>query len=91
LISNWFGDHRAGLPPGLAKRDRLPPGLEKQLRERGTLPPGLQKRIHPLPLELERQLRKLPGGYTRVIIGASVVLMNEKTQVIHDMIRNALP
>src|SRR5213596_1979385 len=31
---------RAGsLPPGLAKREALPPGLREQLRERGALPP----------------------------------------------------
>src|SRR4026207_2323497 len=29
------------LPPGLAKRQPLPPGLRSQLRERGELPPGL--------------------------------------------------
>src|SRR5947207_13384011 len=37
---------RAGsLPPGLAKREALPPGLRKQVREGGALPPGLQKRL----------------------------------------------
>src|SRR5689334_8900928 len=36
------------LPPGLAKRQSLPPGLQKQLVERGTLPPGLQKRLVPV-------------------------------------------
>jgi len=90
LILGWFRDHSSGLPPGLAKRDRLPPGLEKQVRERGTLPPGLQNKVHPLPIALERQLPKLPGGYVRVVVGASVVLMNEKSHVIHDVIRNAV-
>jgi hypothetical protein len=37
------------LPPGLAKRDRLPPGQERQLERNGTLPPGLQKRAQTLP------------------------------------------
>ena len=32
-----------GLPPGLAKRGDLPPGLEKQLRRKGTLPPVVLK------------------------------------------------
>lgn len=91
MITSWFRDHRQGLPPGLAKRGRLPPGGEKQLRERGTLPPGLQKKTHPLPVELERQLRKLPGGYVRVIVGASVILMNAQTRVILDLIRDAVP
>ncbi len=90
LITNWFRNSRSNLPPGLAKRDRLPPGLEKQLRERGTLPPGLQKRVQPLPDDLERQLPRLPGGYRRVILAGSVILMNEKTSVIADIIRNVM-
>jgi len=90
-ITGWFSSNRSGLPPGLAKRDRLPPGLEKQLRERGTLPPGLQKKIQPLPPQLERELRILPTGYRRVVIAGNVVLMNEKTSLIYDIIRNAIP
>ncbi len=91
LIIDWFRRDPSGLPPGLAKRDRLPPGLEKQLRERGTLPPGLQKRVQPLPFELERQLHRLPTGYRRVVIGGNVILMNEETSVIYDIIREAMP
>jgi hypothetical protein len=90
LISNWFRNSQGNLPPGLAKRDRLPPGLEKQLRERGTLPPGLQKRLSPLPDDLERQLPRLPGGYRRGVIGGNVILMNDKTSVIADIIRNVM-
>ena len=91
IVTNWFATNRSGLPPGLAKRDRLPPGLEKQLRERGTLPPGLQKKIQPLPMALERQLTVLPTGYRRVVIGNFVILMNERTSLIYDIIRNAIP
>jgi hypothetical protein len=90
LILNWFRTSQSNLPPGLAKRDRLPPGLEKQLRERGTLPPGLQKRLEPLPNDLERQLPRLPGGYRRGVIGGNVILMNDKTSLILDIIRNVM-
>ena len=91
IVKSWFSSNHGSLPPGLAKRDRLPPGLEKQLRERGTLPPGLRKKVQPLPLELERQLSKLPTGYRRVVIGDNVILMNEKTALIYDVIRAAIP
>lgn len=91
LISGWFENRRAGLPPGLAKREQLPPGLEKQLRTRGTLPPGLQKKVQPLPPDLEHRLRRLPTGYHRVVIAGNVILMNEKTAVIYDIIRNTIP
>ena len=91
IVTDWFRQNRSGLPPGLAKRDRLPPGLEKQLRERGTLPPGLQKKAQPLPFELERELRRLPRSYRRVVIGGNVILMNEETSVVYDIIRDAIP
>jgi hypothetical protein len=90
-ITNYFKQNRSGLPPGLAKREKLPPGLEKQLRERGKLPPGLQKKIQPMPPQLEKELRILPTGWRRVVIAGNVVLMNEKTAVVYDIIRNAIP
>ncbi len=91
LITDWFRANGGDLPPGLAKRDRLPPGLEKQLRERGTLPPGLQKRIQPLPFELDRKLHRLPAGYRRAVIGGNVIIMNEETSVIYDILRGVIP
>ncbi len=91
IVIHWFRTDRSDLPPGLAKRDHLPPGLEKHLRERGTLPPGLQKRMQPLPIELERQMRRLPSGYRRVVISGDVILMNERTSVVYDIIRDAIP
>jgi hypothetical protein len=91
LIRGWFHDHLEGLPPGLAKRETLPPGLEKHLQERGTLPPGLQKKIEPLPPELERELTRLPTGYRRVIVAGNVILMNEETALIYDIVRNVIP
>ena len=91
IISNWFGTNRSGLPPGLAKRETLPPGLEKQLQRNGTLPPGLQKKLQPFPIELERRLSVLPTGYRRVIIGNNVILMNPTTGLIYDLVRNVIP
>ncbi len=90
IITDYFRNSRGNLPPGLAKRDRLPPGLEKQLRERGTLPPGLQKRFAPLPNDLERQLPRLPAGYRRGVVAGNVILMEEATSVIVDIIRNVM-
>ncbi len=41
----WYYGRHDGLPPGLARKNRLPPGIQKHLLERGSLPPGLQKRV----------------------------------------------
>jgi len=42
VIRAWYSENERHLPPGLAKKDRLPPGLEKQLVRNGTLPPDLK-------------------------------------------------
>ncbi|MEW6647857.1 MAG: hypothetical protein AB1450_11715 [Pseudomonadota bacterium] len=78
--------HKNGLPPGLAKREQLPPGLQKQVEKNGTLPPGLQTQA--LPQELERELSPVPPGYVRLEVGADVVLMDGKTRVIVDVVKD---
>ena len=91
ILRGWYGEHKNNLPPGLAKRDRLPPGLESQLRERGTLPPGLQKKIVPMPVDLERRLPPPPSGCSRVIIGGNIVLMDTKSFYVHAVFRFDIP
>ncbi len=73
-----------GLPPGLAKKGTLPYGLQKHLEKNGKLPPGLAKKH--LPYELEERLSPLPRGYVRLKVGGDIVLMNEETEVIVDII-----
>ncbi len=82
------GKGKRGLPPGLAKREKLPPGLQKQLRRNGTLPPGLEKRMESLPQELEVRLRPLPPDRVRVVIGTDVIILDKTTQKILDIIRD---
>lgn len=80
---------KGNLPPGLAKRERLPPGLERQLQKNGTLPPGLAKRG--LPVDLERQLPPVAVGYERQIIEDSVIILVElETGRIVDVIADAI-
>jgi|SRR5215469_1711640 len=85
VVRAWYAGHATNLPPGLAKKDRLPPGLERQLVVRGTLPPGLQKRIAPVPVELERQLPPPPPDCAHVFIGGSLVLLNRRTNLVVDV------
>jgi len=84
-MRGWYDSHQSNLPPGLAKRDQLPPGLEKQLARRGTLPPGLQKRLQPCPEELERRLPPPPPDCAHVLIGGHIVLLNRRTNVVVDI------
>ena len=83
----WYRDHSSHLPPGLAKRDRLPPGLQSQLVVRGTLPPGLQKKMQPCPRELEVMLPPPPPNYAHVVIGGNLVLVNRVNFQIADVLQ----
>ncbi len=85
VIRGWYDEHRSDLPPGLAKRDQLPPGLEKQLVRRGTLPPGLQKKLQPCPEDLERRLPPPPPDCAHVLIGGHIVLLNRRTNLVVDI------
>ena len=88
IIVEWFHDsgNLKGLPPGLAKREQLTPGLQRQLQKNGKLPPGLEKKVEPLPAGLESRLPRLPDGRRRVIIGGNVILMDRTTSLIVDII-----
>ena len=81
-IDSYLSANRANLPPGLAKRERLPRGLERQLRRNGKLPPGLQKRLQPFPTELKQRLPPLPTGYSRVFLGNRALLLNAAKIVV---------
>ena len=84
-IRGWYRTHYNHLPPGLAKRDRLPPGLERQLIVRGTLPPGLRGKMQPCPRELEVMLPPPPPNYVHVVIGGNLVLYNRANFQIADV------
>lgn len=85
-IAAYYRDRR--LPPGLAKRDELPPGIERQLSRGKKLPPGLRGRIVWFPPDLDRRLGPLPDGYRRCWIGNNVVIVNPRNYAIVDVMFN---
>lgn len=68
------------MPPGLAKRSELPPGLAK----RHTLPPGLQ--VRELPEDLVQQLPPPPTGQQVIMADENVVLIEQATGRVLDII-----
>ena len=88
VIREWFSQpaNLRGLPPGLAKKEQLPPGLQKQLVRNGQLPPGLQKKIQPVPPVLEGRLTPLPEGTKRFILNGSIVLLDQRRNLILDIV-----
>ena len=84
MIRDYYrGSHKA-LPPGLAKKSPSHPGLRHHIEKFGRMPPGIGG--NRLPLELERRLRSLPDGYVRLLVDGDVLLMNERTRYVLDMI-----
>ena len=79
---------KKGLPPGLAKRDKLSSGLQKQLERNGKLPPGLQKRT--LLSDLEAKLPPSREGTEQVITNQDVVLIKKTTNTVLDIIKGVL-
>jgi hypothetical protein len=71
----------ANLPPGLARRDSLSPGLERQLERNGTLPPQLESRAEPLPDSCNARLPRLPADWSRVVVGNRVLLLDPGSRI----------
>jgi hypothetical protein len=84
-LRGWYHEHYRHLPPGLAKRDYLPPGLERQLIVNGTLPPGLRGRMQPCPREVEVMLPPPPPNFVHVVIGGNLVLYNRANFQVADV------
>ncbi len=64
----------------------LPPGLQKHIEKYGTLPPGLAKKE--LPPGLAKRLGSTRSGFERLIVGDDVVLVEEATGVVLDIIKD---
>ena len=76
------------MPPGLAQRDQLPPGLARHLEKYGTLPPGLEKRR--LPGDLESLLPRARPGIERVIVDDDVFLIQKATGLVLDILLDVI-
>jgi hypothetical protein len=89
VINEYFT--RDGLPPGLAKRRSLPPGLRRQLHERGHLPPGLQKRLEPVPFDLGGRLPPVPRYYSRYFADRDLIVIDTRSNRIIAVIPDVRP
>ena len=81
---------RGNLPPGLAKRRTLPPGLSRQLREKGTLPPGLRDYYTPVPAAWNSKFQVVPVYYTRYFVGRDLIIIDTRNDTLVSLIRDIL-
>jgi len=81
---------RGNLPPGLAKRRTLPPGLSQQLREKGTLPPGLRDYYTPVPADWNPRFPAIPTYYQRYFVGSHLIIIDTRDNTLVSLIRDLL-
>ena len=83
FIRDWLSRQaKLGTLPAEIVRHETPPPL----RPNGILPADLRERAQPLPPALERELPALSGNLRRVIVLGDVVLLEEDTSRIVDVI-----
>ncbi len=86
IIRDYYAARYKGLPPGLAKKGKVPPGHARQMARHGRLPHGIVPGY--LPRDLDGRLSRLPDGYVRIIVGADIGIMDTRTRVVVDVIED---
>ncbi|HEY0664186.1 MAG TPA: hypothetical protein VGD18_06230 [Thiobacillaceae bacterium] len=86
IIHDYYRDYYRSLPPGLAKKGKVPPGHAFRMRRNYGVPPDVA--WEHLPADVERRLSRLPDGYARIVIGADVGIMNTRTRVVVDLLED---
>ena len=88
IIREYYRDHPVAHSKGNKRGKSLPPGIAKNLARGKPLPPGIAKQG--LPGALVNLLPPAPRGYERIVLGGKVLLVEIATQVIHDILSDAI-
>ncbi|MFO1406446.1 MAG: anti-virulence regulator CigR family protein [Steroidobacteraceae bacterium] len=89
MIQDYYATYGADNPAGGKHKSKpLPPGIAKNLARGKPLPPGIAKQQ--LPQDLQRMLPPVPTGYERIAVDGRVLLVEIATQVIADVILEAV-
>lgn len=81
----WYGLHRAELPLGLRRKDRLPSDLEKKLVVHEVLSDDLRARIRTVSGDFLGRVPPAPEGCQYVFIGGHAALLDAKTYYVYDV------
>ena len=91
IIQDYYSKHPVDDGPSTGKKPKskpLPPGIAKNLARGKPLPPGIAKQQ--LPSDLVRLLPPVQPGYERIYVDGRVLLVDIATQVIHDVLMEAV-
>jgi|SRR5260221_7772404 len=82
----WYNHHRNERYRGLRPDDRLTPELELRLQTGQPYDREWERRSYSVPRDLRRHLPPVPRGYTYVVVGHHVVLVDRHRRIIRDLI-----
>jgi hypothetical protein len=91
VIQQYYAQHPVDPGKGAKNGQKgkpLPPGIARNLARGKPLPPGIAKQQ--LPQDLVRQLPPVHSGYERVYVDGRVLLVDIATQVINDVLMEAV-
>jgi hypothetical protein len=91
IIHDYYAQSSGSAGHASQKKDKgkpLPPGVARNLARGKPLPPGIAKRS--LPGDLDRRLPPVTAGYERLIVDGRILLVETATQVIHDILEDAI-
>lgn len=88
IILKYYRGHVSQQSRAGKGRKSLPPGIAKNLRRGKPMPPGIAKQV--LPAGLIDLLPPVPRGFERVVLDGRVLLVEIATQVIHDVLEDAV-
>jgi Ni/Co efflux regulator RcnB len=91
IIQGYYAQQRDDAGKGQQKKQKskpLPPGIAKNLSRGKPLPPGIAKQQ--LPSDLVQRLPPVRAGYERVIVDGRLLLVAVATQVIADVLSDAI-
>lgn len=87
-IDSWFKRYPEYVTRTYAPEGKLPPQVDRELAPTDRLPRNVAKARLPWPLE--NQLSTVPPGVERVIVGRHLVILDERTFTVLDIIRDVV-
>jgi len=84
LYRDYFRPGGGNRPPSEAKKEPLSPAIAKQIRRGGMLPEEVKG--EKLPGDLAKQLPPAPKEYQRVLFHRWVLLVQDQSRLIVDMV-----
>ena len=80
-LGDWYRGHRGHLTVEFEARDHWRPEYERRIVAGYVVEPEVRRWAHPVPVEFEAHLQRLPRGYHYVVIGEHICVVDDGWRV----------